>query len=473
MLKQRAKIVAWAVSLADLLSGAAALYVALFIRETYFVDQVGPLFRPDQYVWLFVFAAPLWIGLLYAFGLYASQRTRSFGAEAGRIAAVAACGTLVLMAGIFAVKASFVSRIVVVLFGVATVPALIVERGLLRLISHAARRRGYNSRNIVVVGTGGRAREIAGRITQNPQWGMRITGYVSDHPDVRLTEINGVQVLGNTEALPQLLQTTVIDELIFAVSRKKLEAMEDLFLLCEAQGIRTRVAINFFPHMIAKVHLEEWQGIPMLTFTTTQINEIRLATKRLFDIVVAAFVLFGLAPLWGAIALALFVTSGRPILFRQTRVGLNGREFTIYKLRSMHLQAEEMQSSIAHLNEMNGPAFKMTHDPRVTPIGRFLRKTSLDEIPQMFNVLFGDMSIVGPRPPLTTEVVQYERWQRRRLSMKPGLTCLWQIHGRSTITDFKKWMELDLRYIDTWSLQLDLKICARTLLIVLLGRGAS
>ena len=473
MLKQRAKIVAWAVSLADFLSVAVAFWAALFIREAYFVDQVGPLLRSSQYLALFAFAVSSWIGLLYAFGLYASQRTHTFGAEARRIAAVAACGTLVLMAGVFAAKAGFVSRIVVILFGGATVPILIVERGFLRLLAHAARRRGYNFRNIVVVGTGGRAREIAGRITQNPQWGMRITGYVSDHPDLRMTEINGAPVLGNTEALPHLLQTEVIDELIFAVSRKKLEAMEDLFLLCEAQGIRTRVAVNFFPHMIAKVHLEEWQGIPMLTFTTTPSNEIRLAAKRVFDVGVAALVLVGLAPVWGVIALALWATSGRPILFRQTRVGLNGRLFTLYKFRSMHRSAEEMQSSMAHLNEMAGPAFKVTNDPRATPIGRLLRKTSLDEIPQMFNVLRGDMSIVGPRPPLSAEVAQYERWQRRRLSMKPGLTCLWQIHGRNTITDFKKWMELDLRYIDTWSLQLDLKICARTLFIVLLGRGAS
>jgi len=473
MLKQRAKMVAWGVSFADLLSVTVAFYTALFVREISFVDRVGPLLHSDQYLGLLAFAVPLWIGLLWIFGLYASQRTRSFDVEAGRIAVSSACGTLVLMAGVFAAKAEFVSRIVVVLFGTATVPILIVERLLLRLVARAARRRGYNFRNIVVVGTGGRAREIAGRIAQNPQWGMRIAGYVSDHPDLRMAEINGAPVLGNIEALPHLLQTTVIDELIFAVSRKKLEAMEDLFLLCETQGIRTRVAVNFFPHMIAKVHLEEWQGIPMLTFSTTPSNEMRLAAKRLFDIGVAAMVLVGLAPLWGAIALALWLTSGRPILFRQTRVGLNGRPFTLYKFRSMHLEAEEMRLAIAHLNEMAGPAFKIKNDPRVTPIGSLLRKASLDEIPQLFNVLRGDMSIVGPRPPLAAEVAQYERWQRRRLSMKPGLTCLWQIHGRNTITDFKKWMELDLHYIDTWSLQLDLKICVRTLLIVLLGRGAS
>jgi len=176
MLKQRAKIVAWGVSFADFLSVAVAFYAALFIREAYFVDRVGPLLRSDGYLGLFAFAVPLWIGLLYAFGLYASQRTHTFSTEAQRIFAVFACGTLVLMAGVFVAKAEFVSRIVVVLFGAATVPILIVERLLFRLLARTARRRRYNFRNIVVVGTGGRAREIAGRIAQNPQWGMRIAG---------------------------------------------------------------------------------------------------------------------------------------------------------------------------------------------------------------------------------------------------------------------------------------------------------
>jgi lipopolysaccharide/colanic/teichoic acid biosynthesis glycosyltransferase len=167
------------------------------------------------------------------------------------------------------------------------------------------------------------------------------------------------------------------------------------------------------------------------------------------------------------------MTSDGPIFFRQKRVGLNGRHFILYKFRSMLKNAEEMKEGVEHLNEMGGPVFKIADDPRATPVGRFLRRNSLDEFPQLYNVLLGDMSIVGPRPPLPEEVEKYERWQRRRLSMKPGLTCLWQINGRNKINDFKKWMELDLHYIDNWSLKLDMKIFFKTIFAVLIGRGAS
>jgi exopolysaccharide biosynthesis polyprenyl glycosylphosphotransferase len=270
-----------------------------------------------------------------------------------------------------------------------------------------------------------------------------------------------------------MLKEHVIDELIFAISRKRLEELEELFLLCEEQGVRTRIAVNFFPHMIAKVHLDEIHGIPLLTFTTTPHSEGLLMAKRLFDLGIAAALLAILSPMFVLIALLIKTTSEGPIFFRQRRVGLNGRQFILYKFRSMLKNAEEMKEGMEHLNEMGGPVFKIADDPRATSIGRFLRRTSLDEFPQLYNVLLGDMSIVGPRPPLPEEVGKYERWQRRRLSMKPGLTCLWQINGRNKINDFKKWMELDLHYIDNWSLKLDLKIFIKTIFAVLVGRGAS
>jgi exopolysaccharide biosynthesis polyprenyl glycosylphosphotransferase len=473
MLKQRANIVSFVLLFADLVAVVVAFYASFLVRDSYLSPQLGPMLRSGRYPALLYVSLPLWGGLLYFSKLYESQRTRSFLDESWKILSASAIGTLLLMAGVFAIKAAFVSRIVVGAFGLTACLILLVERLLVRWAAKSIRRHGYNSRNILLVGTGRRAREIADSIERNKQWGLRLLGYVSDNPDTRMTHVRQTPVLGSVADLPRLLNEQVIDELIFAVSRKKLEGLEPVFLLCEEQGIQTRVAVNFFPHMIAKVHMEDFDGIPFLTFTTTPHNELHLMAKRLFDVGVTLLLMPILLPLSLLIVLGILITSGGPVLFGQTRVGLNGRQFRLYKFRSMRIDAEQTQGDLAHLNEMDGPVFKMKNDPRVTPFGRFLRLTSLDELPQFYNVLCGNMSIVGPRPQLREEVAQYERWHRRRLSMRPGLTCLWQINGRNTITDFRKWIELDLHYIDNWSLKLDLKICARTLMVVLLGRGAS
>jgi exopolysaccharide biosynthesis polyprenyl glycosylphosphotransferase len=232
------------------------------------------------------------------------------------------------------------------------------------------------------------------------------------------------------------------------------------------------VAMNFFQNRVARIEIEELEGIPFLTFTTTPSNESQLAFKRLLDIAVSLLILGLSLPVILVAALAIKLSSPGSVLFKQERIGLNGRIFTLYKFRTMIENADQRRSEVSHLNEMSGPVFKVKSDPRVTTVGRILRKFSLDELPQLWNVLKGDMSLVGPRPPVPEEVRSYHRWHRRRLSMKPGLTCLWQISGRNNI-DFDRWMKLDLQYIDNWSPSLDLKILLRTIPAVLSGRGAS
>jgi len=377
------------------------------------------------------------------------------------------------MAMVFVSKTEYISRLFIVVFGILCFFSLLLERVVLRVFIRSVRKKGYNFRNIIIVGTGKRARELADVIEQNKHWGLRLNGFVSDNGDYRGKKIGEIPVLGSVLDIPQMLKKYVVDELIFAVSRKRLEELEELFLLCEEQGVRTRIAVNFFPHMIAKVHLDDLRGIPLLTFTTTPHNEALLFGKRFFDIIVSTIFLLLFLPLIIMISVFIKISSDGPVFFRQERIGLNGRRFIFYKFRSMLKNAEEMKETLKHLNEMDGPVFKIKKDPRATTIGRFLRRTSLDELPQLFNVLLGNMSIVGPRPPLPEEVEKYERWQRRRLSMKPGLTCLWQVNGRNKIKDFKKWMELDLHYIDNWSLKLDFKIFLKTIFVVLGGRGAS
>jgi exopolysaccharide biosynthesis polyprenyl glycosylphosphotransferase len=234
--------------------------------------------------------------------------------------------------------------------------------------------------------------------------------------------------------------------------------------------VRTRVAVDFFPHVNSQVYLDRLGAAPLLTFSATPHDEVRLLIKRVIDVVLAGAALVVLAPVMVLIALLIRVTSPGPAIFRQERCGLNGRRFTFYKFRSMCKDAHRMRESMEHLSERS-IAVKIPNDPRLTPVGRWLRKFSIDELPQLWNVLKGDMSLVGPRPAVPEEVEQYQRWQRRRLRMRPGLTCLWAVSGRDSV-DFETWMKLDMQYIDSWSLILDWKIILRTIPQVLSGRGA-
>ncbi len=219
------------------------------------------------------------------------------------------------------------------------------------------------------------------------------------------------------------------------------------------------------------MELHQFEGFPLLSFSTTPTNEALLLIRRILDVALAAFLLVVTFPVSLITALLIKLTSPGPVLFKQERCGLNGRLFVMYKFRSMVGNAEQLRFELDALNEMDGPVFKSSRDPRITLIGKIIRRFSIDEVPQLYNVLRGDMSLVGPRPPLPQEVARYERWQRRRLSMKPGITCLWQISGRNEVS-FDDWMKLDLTYIDNWSLLLDLKILLKTVPVVLLGRGA-
>ena len=253
---------------------------------------------------------------------------------------------------------------------------------------------------------------------------------------------------------------------------ESLAELEEVFLLCDEEGVRTHVAVDFFPHVNSTMSLDRFGATPLLTFSAAPYDEIRLLVKRATDIVIAAAGLLVLAPFMGAIALLIRLTSPGPVIFRQVRCGLNGRRFLFYKFRSMCANAEQMQAAVAHLNARDGAVFKIPRDPRLTPLGRYLRKFSIDEWPQLWNVLRGDMSLVGPRPAIPSEVDRYQRWQRRRLRMRPGLTCLWAISGRDNV-DFETWMKMDMQYIDNWSLSLDWKILLQTIPRVITGHGAN
>jgi exopolysaccharide biosynthesis polyprenyl glycosylphosphotransferase len=335
-------------------------------------------------------------------------------------------------------------------------------------------RREFGGRHFVmVVGLGEAARNLGRQLEEASRFGIRLTGFLADEPgEARVTEIELEEryPVHSLTALPDLLRSHVIDEIIFAVDSRRLMQLEEVLLACDEEGVRTHVAVDFFPHVNSQIYLNRLGSSPLLTFSATPHDEIRLLVKRLTDILLAGAALVLLFPIMVAIIVMIRLTSPGPAIFRQERCGLNGRRFVFYKFRSMCQNAEALRASLEHLSERQ-LALKIPNDPRLTSVGRWLRKFSIDEWPQLWNVLKGDMSLVGPRPALPEEVEHYQRWQRRRLRMRPGLTCLWAVSGRDSV-DFETWMKLDMEYIAKWSLALDWKIILRTVPQVLTGRGA-
>ena len=363
--------------------------------------------------------------------------------------------------------------------------ALILMQLLLSTSAHYAlslwfrsrAQKGLNKRVIVLIGSGQQAREVAQRLIDHTELGITIRGFFEDEKSfdpVELEEMQrlGITYLGDISQVVPFAKREVVDGVVFAVDTKHLGRTEDLFIQLEDLGLDALVAANIFPHLMAKARLEHIEDLPLLRFSTVPQEYLPLFIKRAVDLLGSAIGLIILSPLLAVAALAIKLNDRGPVLFCQERVGLNGRRFTLYKFRTMVADAEKMKDQLEQFNEADGPVFKIKNDPRITPIGRFLRKTSMDELPQLWNVLKGEMSIVGPRPPIPCEVDKYERWQRRRLSMRPGITCLWQISGRSDL-DFNTWMKLDLQYIDQWSLTLDAIILLKTIPAVLSTRGAA
>jgi exopolysaccharide biosynthesis polyprenyl glycosylphosphotransferase len=313
--------------------------------------------------------------------------------------------------------------------------------------------------HMYVAGTGEAAIRIGRLIESSERFGLHLDGFLGDQTGT--VQLSRSYPIFRIDAFPERLKRSVVDEVIVAVDGHQLPDLEDLLLLCDEEGVRTRLSLDFFPHRGGSVSLERLGPAPLLTLSRTPTDELRLLLKRLIDIFASAVSLA---------ALAVKLTSRGPVIFRQQRCGLIGRRFTLYKFRTMVENAEELLAGLAHLN-VKTVNFKIPNDPRLTPVGRLLRKFSIDELPQLWNVLRGEMSLVGPRPAIPGEVEQYRRWQRRRLRMRPGLTCLWAVEGRDAL-EFEDTMRLDLAYIDSWSLARDWIILLRTVPRVLTGRGA-
>ncbi|MDF1543924.1 MAG: sugar transferase [bacterium] len=330
----------------------------------------------------------------------------------------------------------------------------------------------HRSRNrAIIVGTGERAKEVADLILDCPEMDTTLTGFL-DYGPRRLWSYRDRPIVGHPDDLERFASEEHLDTVILAVDLEEMQQTHALFATAEKMGVPVCFMPDIYRGTISRARTAHLNGFPAIIYRAVPEGKLSQLIKSFIDRLGALVGIILAAPLMFAAAMAIKVDSRGPILFKQRRSGLNGRVFGFLKFRTMCIDAEQQKSQLADLNEMSGPVFKIRQDPRITRVGRFLRKYSIDELPQLFNVLRGEMSLVGPRPPLPREVAQYEPWQRRKLSVKPGVTCLWQVNGRNQI-DFEDWMRLDLEYIDNWSLLLDARILARTLPAVLKGDGAS
>jgi exopolysaccharide biosynthesis polyprenyl glycosylphosphotransferase len=396
-------------------------------------------------------------------GLYRSYRLSSLFREWRDLAGVTFAVAVPGYAAARLLGFGFATPSFLLEFGALTFAGLALERRFFRIVARSARRHGHNLRNVVVIGCDEGGHELAARLTRHADLGYAVEAVF----DVGQEEAAVV-----LEQVAKLLETRPIDEMFLSLP---LEAHQELIRgvvdVCDEQGVTVRVLSSLLDRIVSRAQIDEMDGRPIVSIFSGPPDSLLLAVKRLLDVTVSALVLALATPVLLLLALVIKLDSRGPALFVQERVGLGGRRFHFYKFRTMVVDAESRQADLEHLNEAKGAVFKIKHDPRVTRVGRVIRSLSLDELPQLLNVLKGDMSLVGPRPLPVRDVLRIgNRAHRRRFSVKPGITCLWQVGGREP--DFEAWIKTDMEYIDNWSLSLDLKILARTIPAVLTGRGA-
>jgi exopolysaccharide biosynthesis polyprenyl glycosylphosphotransferase len=416
-----------------------------------------------------------WHAVFVVFGLYRSRRLSSAAAETRDIVKATSLGSVAVLGVDAVIDIELVTSSFLMAFWVLSTALTTLTRLSLRAILERFRIRGRNLRNIVIVGTNARALRFAELVEDKPTLGYQIRGFVDEEwkglQKFRGTGRELVALLGD---FGNYLREHVVDEVVIALPLSSHYAQcSNILLACEEQGVLVHILPDFFDVNHARLSLEVLEDQPVITLRTGAMEGWPVLVKRAVDLVVAAVLLVLLTPLFILVAILIKLTSPGPVFFVQDRVGLHKRPFRFVKFRTMVEDAEHQQAALEKLNQVSGPVFKIWNDPRTTPLGAVLRKTSIDELPQLVNVVLGDMSLVGPRPlPLRDYRAFDADWHRRRFSVRPGMTCLWQIEGRNSIP-FDRWMELDMQYIDQWSLWLDFKILANTLPAVVAGKGAA
>lgn len=454
----------------DMFIAIFAMVVAYHLRVTFVADSVTV--KPAH-----VALVPL-VAILFAWGQsfagsYRRLRISLFAHVWVVISGLAFALGALLSLLFFVFHEDLVSRLIILGFSVIVFILSVLSRWM--LVWWYFKRDGatYENRDrVLIIGTGERAERIAEVLSTKSEWGTEIIGFLDIDESMVGNSLKQGKVIGLVSDIEKILRDNVVDEVVIAVPRTMIDKVGKIFASCEEEGVKIRLMSDVFDFQVARMRLNILGGIPLLSFEPVAQSEFSLLIKRIVDIIAVIASLPLVAPLCLLVAFVIKLDSRGPAIFVQQRVGLTKRIFSMYKFRSMVTDAEAKMKEIEHLNEASGPNFKIADDPRVTKVGKFIRKTSLDELPQLLNVLLGDMTLVGPRPMSLRDVNLFDSGlQRKRFSVKPGLTCLWQISGRSNLS-FEKWLELDLTYIDNWSLALDLEILLKTIPVLLKREGA-
>ena len=438
----------------------------LYIKLQSFLPGTFPEILPYEeshlffeYLWLFPFCIILWPMALNRWGYYDIYDFKKAGSRFWTVLKASLISVVFLIFVIFVFKQQFIARIVVVGIGFWAVILLFLKDLIIRKVFVRLHNTPDYQHNVLLVHQKSEDNSAKSLVEHYRDWGVRI-----------IREINIDEVDLNKNSLSDLLTNSQIDEVVFSVKPEKYSSLASLINICEQLGLKTRILINFYSPDILKLSTDYLHGVPLLTLNPTTQNFGALTVKLFFDRITAGILLVVLSPLFLIITIIISLTSKGPILIKQKRAGLNGKLFTMFKFRSMIDKADQLKEDLEDKNEMNGWAFKIKNDPRITSVGKILRRFSLDELPQLWNVFTGSMSLVGPRPALPDEIAKFKLWERRRLSMKPGITGFWQVNGRTNLPN-EEWITFDLKYIDSWSIKLDAKIILKTLLVVILGDG--
>jgi exopolysaccharide biosynthesis polyprenyl glycosylphosphotransferase len=457
------------VIVSDTIVTILAYILAYYLRILYHSDYTSDFY---SHLALLPLILALFTGLVSYQSAYKSPRSLNLLNHAWIIFRGGAISFAVLMSLFFIFKIQFVSRYVILIFCILEFIFLLSIRAFVQWYFKRSVKNGKNLLNILIIGTGDRAKELSEKLRRQTAWGIKVLGHLDPDRSRIGKKVLDAPVIGTVSDIDKCLKESVVDEVIIAISRTLLNDVERIYQACEEEGIKLRFMADVFNLQVSRMGLIQIGSIPLLTLEPVAQNEIMLLIKRCFDLSITLLFMPVILPLIAIIAIVVKFDSPGPVFFIQQRVGFRKNLFPMIKFRSMHIDAEERMKEIEHLNEAEGPIFKIANDPRVTRVGKFLRKTSLDEIPQLFNVIRGEMSLVGPRPMSIRDVDLFDKGiQRKRFSVKPGLTCIWQISGRSNLP-FEKWLELDLKYIESWTLWLDITILFRTLPAVFFSKGA-
>jgi exopolysaccharide biosynthesis polyprenyl glycosylphosphotransferase len=419
--------------------------------------------------------APVFVVLILAdfrvARVYREWRGRTWLDHVYRIINAVAKSVVVILAATFVLQPLQYSRLLLIEAGVIIMILLALSRAVHSAVLGHLHSQGIGSVRVIIVGGGEIARTVMRAIVGRPQMGYQIAGFVDDHPEVGATDIGPFRALGAVENLPWLLDQEGVDEVVITLPWSAHRKIMGIVRECESRRISARIVPDLFQMSLSQVDVDDLAGVPLISVREIRFGRTALLVKRAMDVVGATLMLVLGAPILALIGAAIRLDSPGPVLFSQVRVGQDGARFRMLKFRSMRAGSEQELDSLRSLNESDGPTFKMRDDPRITRVGRVLRRHSLDELPQLWNVLRGEMSLVGPRPPIPDEVAQYQDWHLRRLDVRPGLTGLWQVSGRSLLS-FDEQVLLDIHYVENWSLWLDLQIVLRTVPQVLLADGA-